>query len=123
MSEKEIKRMSKNVGGFIETEGFLSTSLSESVVDAFVVNVKMVIEVKVANMQGMHDHGFANISGFSEYQREKEVLVNALNVFKISSFHLQIFADDIEVYILRLEHGSIKEIEEKIKKSENLLDA
>jgi hypothetical protein len=63
--------MRKNIGGYLAIEGFLSTSLSESVADAFVVNAKMVIEVDFENLTGMYDNGFANISGFSEYKREK----------------------------------------------------
>jgi hypothetical protein len=65
----------------------LSTTLSESIADAFITNGKMVIEVPVGNLGGMHDNGLANIARYSEHPFEKEVLVNALNVFKILSIH------------------------------------
>jgi hypothetical protein len=50
-------------------------------------------------------------------------LVNAFNIFKIVSYYVETFTEGIEIYILRLKYGCIKEIEEKIKRSENLLDA
>jgi hypothetical protein len=124
LNEKEIKRMKKNVEGYIELKGFLSTSLKKGFIDAFVVNGRMIIEVKATNLLGMYDNGFAKKSSFSEHPTEKEVLVNALNVFKIISVDSN-FDETIEkvVHNLHLEYGSIKPVEGKVEKSENLLDA
>jgi hypothetical protein len=46
----------------------------------------MVIYVPVKNLKGIFDNGFADISTFSFFSLEKEVLINAFNVFKILSF-------------------------------------
>lgn len=81
MNSKEVKRLKKNINGYVEIEGFLSTSLRESVADAFITNSKMEIEISVANLGGMHDNGFANISHYSEHPFQKEVLINAFNIF------------------------------------------
>ena len=67
----------------MEMEGFLSTTLSPTMASAFVVNVLMEIIIPVVNLKATFDHGFANIADFSEHLIEKEVLVNAFNVFKI----------------------------------------
>ena len=71
------------MGGYIEAEGFLSTTLLNSMASAFAVNVLVEILVPVANLKGMGDNGFANICDFSDHSIEKEVLVNAFNVFKV----------------------------------------
>ena len=71
IDEKELKRIRKNLNGYVQIEGFLSTTLKESVADLFVTNAKMVIEVPLENLGGMHDNGFANISGFSFYHFER----------------------------------------------------
>jgi hypothetical protein len=71
MMEKELKRVKKSIGSFIEIEGFISTSLSESFSGAFVVNAKMEIEVPVTNLRGMYDNGFAQIRTFSLHPNEK----------------------------------------------------
>jgi hypothetical protein len=52
----------------LEIEGFLSTSLKESLASAFSVNAKMVIEIPLTNLKGMFDNGFAHISNFSEHK-------------------------------------------------------
>ena len=46
----------------------------------------MVIDVPASNLKGMLDNGFAHISYYSEHEHEREVLVNAFNVFKILSY-------------------------------------
>jgi hypothetical protein len=57
--------MKKNIGGDIEIEGFLSTSLNKSIVSAFAVNAKMKIEVPILNLKGSYDNGFSLISHYS----------------------------------------------------------
>jgi hypothetical protein len=123
IDEKELKKVWKSLNGYVQIEGFLSTTLKASVADGFVTNAKMVIEVPVANLGGMHDNGFANISRYSFYRFEKEVLINAFNVFKILSLHSAAYEDNMIVHTIVLEYGSIKPVEEKVQKSEQLLDA
>ena len=43
----------------------------------------MVIHVPLQNLRSMMDNGFADISMFSRFKTEKEVLINAFNVFKV----------------------------------------
>lgn len=50
---------------------------------AFTGNVVMDIAVPVKNLKGIGDNGFAKIDEFSQHPSEKEVLINAFNVFKI----------------------------------------
>ena len=83
----------------------------------------MVIEVPISNLKGAYDNGFAHISPYSEHPSEKEVLVNIFNVFKILSFYSTMADDGKVIYIVHLEYGSLKPVEEKVKKSEMLLDA
>ena len=71
----------------------------------------------------MHDNGLANISCYSSYRHEKEVLINVFNVFKILSVHSAVNAFKKVIHTIVLEYGSIKPVEEKVQKSEQLLDA
>ena len=121
LGEEEIKALRKNVGGYIETEGFLSTSLS-SCVTAFKVNAELRIEIPAKNLRGAFDNGFAKISGFSEEPREREVLVNAFNVFRVLFVHSAL-EEEMMSHTICLEYGALKPVEEKVKKSENLLNA
>jgi hypothetical protein len=116
--------LSENIGGFLEVEGFLSTSLKESLSEVFKINAKMIIEVGVSNLGSSFDNGFAHISEYSEHPGEQEILVNAFNVFKVLSFYSN-FDKDAEciIHTITLEYGSLKTVEEKVKKSEQLLDA
>ena len=111
------------VGGFVEMQGFLSTSLSESFANAFITNAKMVISVPLAGLRGMNDNGFAYISKYSEHQSEKEVLINAFNVFKILCIQTAFDeGTDMVIHTVYLQYG-MKQVEEKVKKGERLLDA
>ena len=109
-----------NVGCYVEAEGFLSTSLLESVTEKFKKNLLMIIEVPASNLKGLYDNGLADISLTSYFSTEKEVLINAFNLFKILSFRKA--NKDEQAHVLRLEYGSIRGVEEKVKKSEDLLD-
>ena len=114
LNEKEIKRIKKSIGGYIELEGFLSTTQKESYANAFAINGKMIIEVPVVNLSGLYDNGFAHISYYSVHPNEREVLFNAFNVFKIISFYS--FFDEnknMMIHTIHLEYGSIKPIEDK----------
>ena len=79
----EIQDLKKNVGDFIEAEGFLSTSLEPKIALSFIVNASIEIFIPVDNLKGTFDNGFANITKFSCYPSEKSVLFNAFNLFKI----------------------------------------
>ena len=88
----------------------------------FTTNALMIIKVPVINLNGMHDNGFAHISTCSENPNEKEVLFNAFNTFKILSFQIVII-NEVEVHQMIVEYGGIKQVEDKIRKSENLLES
>jgi hypothetical protein len=77
--------MKKNIGNFIEIEGFISTTLNERLCHFFSVNAEILIEVPTCNLRGMFDNGFAHLSIFSDHPNEREVLINAFNLFKIIS--------------------------------------
>ena len=64
-------------------EGFHSTTLNSDMIGGFTGNGKMIIEVPVANLRGIFDNGFAHLSQYSEHPMEREVLINAFNLFKI----------------------------------------
>ena len=86
VTEEEVKQLKANEGGYIQAEGFLSTSMLESVTEKFKKNLLMRIEVPAANLKGMLDNGFADISLTSSFSAEKEVLFNTFNIFKVLSF-------------------------------------
>ena len=70
----------------------------------------------------MFDNGFAHINRFSVHPNEKEVLINAFNLFKVLSVSSTYEEgkdknEQLIVYTVRLQYGSIKPIEEKVKKS------
>ena len=83
MSKKEIMEIEENSGGFLELEGFISTTLSKKVGLRFSKNVLLEIIISFENLGGMFDNGFASIRCFSVHTKEEEVLVNAFNSFKI----------------------------------------
>ena len=62
----------------------------------------------MANLGGMYDNGFANISLYSEHPHEKEVLVNAFNIFKVLSLSSTLEENEMVVHYVRLQYGSIK---------------
>ena len=78
--------ISENIGGYFEAEGFLSTSLEKDIGLAFAENILVVIKIKFVNLKGILDNGFARLRTFSDHTDEKEVLINAFNVFKILGF-------------------------------------
>ena len=68
-------------------EGFLSTSLSQEQAmkhyKLFSKDTLIEIEVKVDKLGGDLDWGFASIEHCSNISREKEVLFNPINIFKV----------------------------------------
>ena len=100
MTDEEVKALKMNEGGYIQAEGFLSTSMLESVTQKFKKNLLMRIEVPEINLKGMLDNGFADISLASSFSAEKEVLFNACNIFKVLSFRKA--KKDEQAHILHL---------------------
>jgi hypothetical protein len=84
--------------------------------EIFAQNVLLVIDVPSANLKGvLFDNGLARISTYSDHISEAEVLVNSFNVFKIKGF--QEAGLDEKAHTVYLEYGSMKLLEEKVKKS------
>ena len=97
-------------------EGFLSTTQIEEIMNFFIVNVRMIFQVPVSNLRGMHDNGFASTSHCSAHPNEREVLFNAFNLFKIKSICTKT-QNKLNIYEITLEYGGIKEVEDKVRKS------
>lgn len=62
---------------------FMSTSLDEQVASVFMKNALFIINVEVGPQQNKFSYGFADISKFSCFYTEREILFNPLNYFKI----------------------------------------
>ena len=62
--------------------GFISCSLEERNIANFIGNAVIKITVKKKNLGGFFDNGFACLEKIARYA-EKEVLFNALNLFRI----------------------------------------
>lgn len=104
-------------GSYIELLGFVSTSKNEQIVREkfltksdyylFVITVR---PVKLNVQTKMLDNGFVDLAMFGiapeEYQDEEEVLMNALNVYRVKEVVLQKDAED-GVGKVFLEYGSI----------------
>lgn len=80
----------------------------------------MEIEVPIANLKSLFDNGFVHLTNYSAHPDQKEVLINAFNVFKVQGVRDPKQGIDYRVY---LEYGSIKSVEENVlKKSDHLID-
>ena len=101
MSEEEIQFFSENTGEYIQMEGFLSTSLSRDTAERFINNA--FLEIKVEEGERRYgDHGFVDITEFSVYQNEKEILFNCMNTFRIEGGQKErINKQDVDVFRLR----------------------
>ena len=74
ISDEEFKRFQNNIGGFVEMEGFLSTSYDLGAALAFYSgekNALLEIEVNVDELEGELNWGFANIEDCSSHEGEK----------------------------------------------------
>ena len=76
--------LQENIEGFVQLEGFISTTLDYDKVHNFIGNMLMEITVDKDDLGGELDNGFALISEESKYASEKEVLFNAMNMFKVT---------------------------------------
>ena len=66
-------------------EGFISTSTNENVALDFNDGTIVEIIVKLENLGGKVDHGFAEIESQAYFAKEQEILFNAFNLFKVLS--------------------------------------
>ena len=68
-------------------EGFLSTSLSRSKAIDFMVNALIKInvdpDIDEENEEDLEDFGFASFVESKINEKEKEILFNAINMFKV----------------------------------------
>ena len=83
MDDKEFKILQANVGGFIQMEGFISTSKIVEQAYGFFGDTWIEIRVNLENLGGEIDWGFAYIDEISTKQGEKEILFNPINIFKV----------------------------------------
>ena len=70
--------------GYVEGEGFISTSLSKQIALKFMVggngNSLLVVVVEEKHI---FEPGFANIKEYSRYGGEGEILFNLTNIFQV----------------------------------------
>ena len=71
MLEEEINLINENIGGYLEMEGFISTSLNQVKAAGFSFNTLMVIQVPMKNLNGILDNGFARVAAFSAHPSEE----------------------------------------------------
>ena len=87
ISDEEFDRFSLNIGGFVQMEGFLSSSLKLDVAlqhyAQYGNNTLVEIRVNAGNFKGDLDWGFASLRHCSTFKEEDEVLFNPINIFKV----------------------------------------
>lgn len=112
-------------------EGFLSTSLDESAAlghfQRFRKNTLIQINVKIDNLKGPLDWGFANIKEWSRYSAEEEVLFNPINIFKVCSCNSVVkkpfqIGDELSMKYVVLEFGVLTELFNKVNAGESVSD-
>ena len=127
LSEEEFESFSLNIEGYVQMEGFLSTSLEEEQV---LINYKgynkdtiIEIQVKANEFGGDLDYGFASIQHCSHIPKEKEVLFNPINIFKVHAcFQNQVRkykGEDFEVKrVVVLEFGGFEGLVKRVHAGE-----
>ena len=83
MDPVEFGVLQENVGGFIQIEGFTSTAINVEQASGFYGGTWMEIRVKLENLGGEIDWGFADIAKISSKEGEKEILFNPINILKV----------------------------------------
>ena len=83
MDRDEFLALQANKGGYIQLEGFTSTSLSAIQASSFIKDTWIQIKVNVDNLGGEIDWGFAYVEAMSSQPHEKEVIFNPINIFKV----------------------------------------
>lgn len=91
MGADELKRLKQNVGSIISANGFLSTSRSKDVAIEFATgstkrtNVTPVLYEIECNLNASESVTYADITKYSKYAQEQEVLFDLGSTFKIES--------------------------------------
>lgn len=75
--------LKNNIGGFIQLEGFISTSTDVLGAYKFIKDTVLEIRVNHDNLGGEIDWGFASVEKFAIYGDEREVIFNPINSFRI----------------------------------------
>ena len=86
ISKEEWEKLERNIGEEIEMYGFLSTTVSQRTALRFLtgdLQNKIFITIIVPPLPELDEQGFADISKFSEFQVEQEILFNVRSRFKI----------------------------------------
>ena len=83
MDPDEFKLLKANIGGFIQLEGFTSTSTDVLAPFKFIKDTVIEIRVNLDNLGGEIDWGFASVEKFAIYGDEREVIFNPINSFRI----------------------------------------
>ena len=78
-----MKAVKNNIGGFIQLEGFTSTSTDILGALRFIKDTVIEIRVNLDNLGGEIDWGFASVKDFAIYADEREVIFNPINSFRI----------------------------------------
>jgi len=86
ISAEEWDKLQKNIGQEIEMYGFLSTSANKRVAVNFFkgeIQNKIFITIIVPPLPEFDDQGFVDVSEFSDFKGEKEILFNVRSKFQI----------------------------------------
>ena len=84
MHPDQFQILEDNVGGFIQMEGFTSTSWKPEQAAGFFKDTWIEVKVNLDNLGGEMDWGFADIAGMSFLPDECEILFNPINIFKVA---------------------------------------
>ena len=92
LSKDEWQRLKANIGNEIETSGFLLTTKIKNLAVDFVqsdITTKALITIIVPNIPVKGEQGFAEMSDFSEFPNEEEILFNINSRFTVISATMQ----------------------------------
>jgi tetratricopeptide (TPR) repeat protein len=111
LKSDQIELLKKNRGSLISLNGFVSTTKDKHIGLDFIRNfwqegfepVLFKIDVDMTNE---HSVAFADVSEFSKYPEEKEVLFSIGSVFSVESVEFDNVGDELELHII---HLSIKQ--------------
>jgi len=104
---EHIELLRKNIKNLISLNGFVSTSINRDIAIQFIRNryeeglepVLFKIEI---DMTSEHSVAFADISNFSKYPEEEEVLLSIGSVFQVKSVELVDLDDQPKMYVICL---------------------
>ncbi|CAM4839078.1 unnamed protein product [Rotaria magnacalcarata] len=105
MENEELNRFKTSQGTVIATNGFLSTSLSKNVAMEFALkstkrtNVVSTLYEIECNLNESKSIVFANITKYSEFAGEQEVLFDLGSTFKIQSV---IEDEELKLFVVKL---------------------